>query len=260
MSVPRKIKKAVINPRIIPAYIREKTINGVIAINNAAVDLFQRKKYSVPTGLKEFADVVERARIKTDVNDHLVPLFLEAIALRPRLIVELGVRGGETAFVLERVAGLCKSHLVLVDIDDCPNLDSGPDTFFVHSDDIAFSGRFREWCKDYAIEPRIDILHIDTSHLYEHTVKEIENWFPFLSRGAIVFFHDTNLSAVFRRRDGSMGRGWNNDRGVIRAIEDFLDAPLNEKAGFEGITNGWLVKHDPCCNGFTTLARLDLGG
>jgi hypothetical protein len=81
-------------------------------------------------------------------------------------------------------------------------------------------------------------------------------WFPYLGPQAKAVFHDTNLSAFFRRRDGSVGISWDNQRGVIRAIEEYLGFRIDERRAFCGVVRGWLIRHDPICNGLTVLRRL----
>ena len=88
---------------------------------------------------------------------------------------------------------------------------------------IAVCCRFKR-----SIRQPVDVLFIDTSHLYEHTVKEIEAWFPLLAPNALVMFHDTNLRPNYTRQNGTCGVGWDNDRGVIRAIEEYLGETLDE--------------------------------
>jgi len=115
---------------------------------------------------------------KTDISDHLETLFVESLNLESRLIVELGVGDGESTFVLERVANLWGAKLISVDIEDRADVSTFRDRIFVHEDDIAFAARFPGWCRERGIEPAIDLLFIDTSHLYDHTVSEIRDWFP----------------------------------------------------------------------------------
>ena len=215
----------------------------------------------VPSPFKELNEIKEIAQTRTATNEHLVTMFIESLLLQPKLIVELGVAKGGSTCIFERVARLTGATLVSVDINDCSKASSYEDWFFIHKSDIEFAWEFPAWCREKKIEPRIDILFIDTSHYYEHTVQEIEHYFPLLSERAKVFFHDTNLNNIFFRRDGSMDLGWDNDRGVIRAIEDFLQKSFNEKDAFIDIINGWLIKHDPYCCGLTILEKLPfLGG
>ena len=194
---------------------------------------------------------------KKDICDHLPTIFAEAVAMRPDLIVELGVRDGCSRFSLERAANLSESFLVSVDIEDCSAACNLSDRWhFVKQDDIEFAQRFKNWCHERSIEPSVDVLFVDTSHLYEHTLQELNAWFPLLSPQCKVMFHDTNLRAVYRRLDGTIGRGWNSRRGVIRAIEDYLGAKFNERVDFVITVNDWLIRHWAHCNGFTVMERI----
>jgi len=213
-------------------------------------------KRPTPTGFKPLDEVVERGLLDTDISDHLVSLFTEAVAARPKLIVELGVRGGESTFVLERAAALFDAHIVSVDIEDCQKVSAYPRWTFVKQDDIAFARRFEAFCREKGFFPTIDLLFIDTSHLYNHTVQEIKQWFPFLSDKATVIFHDTNMKEVFFRKNGAIRFGWKNDRGVIRAVEEYLGASFNEDKDFVDYRKGWLIKHVAHSSGFTVLERI----
>ncbi|MEE9269109.1 MAG: class I SAM-dependent methyltransferase, partial [Candidatus Krumholzibacteria bacterium] len=139
---------------------------------------------------------------------------------------------------------------------DCSDVASGGAATFVKSDDVEFAGRFEEWCGERGIDPAIDLLFIDTSHEHEHTVQEIEHWFPLLSPHATVFLHDTNLWETYRRNNGSMGRGWDNERGVIRALEKYFGKTFDETRDFISFANGWVIRHYHTCNGFTILQRV----
>ncbi len=205
---------------------------------------------------KHLGDIQNRALVrKTDISDHLPMLFTESLNIESKLIVELGVGDGESTFVLDRVANLWGAKLVSVDIDDRAEVSSFKDRIFVQSDDISFAAEFTDWCRKRGFEPVIDILFIDTSHLYDHTVAEIRAWFPYLASHCKVFFHDTNMSEVFVRKDGSTGKGWDNQRGVIRAIEEHLDTHFNEKIDFALAHRGWFIRHYTICNGFMILER-----
>jgi len=200
-------------------------------------------------------EIKRKALVRTDVNDHLVTLFAESVSMAPRTIVELGVRDGESTFVMERVAGLFGSKLVSVDVEDCISSCSYEKWYFVRSDDVEFADRFEAWCTESGVDSKIDVLMVDTSHLYDHTVREIECWFPFLADRAKVFFHDTNLREVYKRRDGSIGTAWNNERGVIRALEDYFSTTFDENEDFVDYRDGWLIKHHAVCNGLTVLEK-----
>ena len=72
-----------------------------------------------------------------------------------------------------------------------------------------------------------------------------------------MIFHDTNMATWFRSLDGEVRRGWDNQRGVIRAIEERLGRSYDGAAYFVDIIDGFLVEHRPWCNGLTVLRRID---
>jgi cephalosporin hydroxylase len=200
---------------------------------------------------------LRQSQRRTDISDHLLTLYAEAIEVKPKVTVELGTRGGESTRVLLRVAERCSGTLVSVDIEDCSDIVRSDRWIFVRSDDIELGHTWPDWARRRGLPEGIDFLFIDTSHLYAHTRAEIGAWFPWLPVRAKAVFHDTNARAIYRRRDGSRGPGWNNLRGVIRAIEEHLGVSIDERRGFCGVVDGWLIRHDPICNGLTVLRRLE---
>lgn len=203
-------------------------------------------------GIREWA----LARGGANIVDHLGTMFLETVAVQPRLIVELGVHQGVSRLAFEKAANAVGSSLVSVDIEDCSSVcRPGPGWHFVRAEDVQFARAFGEWCAQRGLEPVIDVLFLDTSHLYEHTVEEIRSWFPYLSRQGKVIFHDTNLRRFYRRRDGTIGIGWNNKRGVIQAIEAYLGTRFDERKDFAATQDGWVVRHWAHSNGLTILER-----
>jgi len=254
MGVKRAIQR-LRQPSKTKSYLGQECARLLAATSCFLVDLRGR---TVPpqSGLVAYDEIVKRSGKRTDISDHLATLFVESIAVRPSLIVELGVRGGESTFVLERVAQIYDSKLVSVDIEDCSGISSYWNWSFIKSDDIAFAESFPNWCGEQGISPLIDILFIDTSHEYIHTLQELTCWLRFLSGRSKVFIHDTNLKLLYRRNDGSLGVGWNNDRGVIAALEAYLSRRFNEKQDFKVFANGWLIEHYANCCGLAILERL----
>ena len=196
----------------------------------------------------------------SDISDHLSNIFYHAMESTPRLIVELGVRGGQSTLALLAAAQLCGAKMLSVDIDDCASLSLSArysSWHFEQCDDIEFgSNRFESWCRANELLPQVDVLFIDTSHRFEHTLSEIEVWTKYLSGNGVMIFHDSNMGeGLYGRMDGSVGIGWDNSRGVIRAIEEYLSASYDEKTFFVEIRNGYLIRHYPNCNGLTVLRR-----
>lgn len=208
------------------------------------------------TNLPALNDIKRNSLTRTAMNEHLETLFVESLTMNPRLIVELGVAKGESARVFAQVARLCSAKLVSVDINDCSRAIDWQDWLFIQQDDVEFAKKFEAWCRERHIEPVIDVLFIDTSHYFEHTLEEIRGYFPFLADHAKVFFHDTNLSTYIFRKDGSVDLGWDNSRGVIKALEVYFGKSFNEKEEFIDFVNPFLIKHYPHCCGLTVLEKL----
>ena len=256
MSFLNNIKKVFKNPRFALLFIPVELLNFIVGV-------FSKSRMgggeSQLTDIQELGEVRKYARtVKGAIGDHLTTLFIESLLAKPKLIVELGVRGGDSTYVLECVAKMCKAYLVSVDIDDFNGDINYEKWEFVRADDLKLAKDFGRWCKKRKIKPTIDVLFIDTSHYFDHTREEIKAWFPFLSTKARVFFHDTNLRTIYPKKDGRFGVGWNNKRGVIRALEDYLGKTFNERVDFIDIVGGWLVRHTDYSGGFTTLLRVDV--
>ncbi len=213
------------------------------------------KKKEVKFSDKYEGEIYRRSLKRTDINDHLLTIYRESIEVKPQVIVELGVRGGESTFVFERVAEKFNSVLISVDIENCSDISKYENWHFVKGDDIEFAEEFEKWCSERGIKPKIDILFIDTSHVYSHTKREMELWFFYLSEKAKVFFHDTNLKFLFKRKDGSLGNGWDNKRGVIKAIEEFCGKKFNENEFFKESCEEFEITHYPFCAGLTILTK-----
>jgi predicted O-methyltransferase YrrM len=198
----------------------------------------------------------------SDIRDHLNELFFMAVSARPKLMVELGTRGGESTRALLAAAALSNATLLSVDINDCAGLDLPYREYwrFIKADDIKFGmDGFKQWCAEEGVEPSIDVLFIDTSHEYEHTKNEIQVWSPYLGADGVMMFHDSNIrNGVYARTDGSFGYSPNRGRGVIQPIEKFLGRRYDENAYFADYANGFLVLHFPHCNGLTVLKKHSL--
>jgi cephalosporin hydroxylase len=196
----------------------------------------------------------------SDISDHLSAIFYFTAAAAPRLVVELGTRGGQSTRALVAAAALSGAQVLSIDIDDCSDVDVGGhrDAWtFVQADDVEFGREvFDRWCSERGLPPSIDVLFIDTSHMLEHTREELEVWLPHLSADATVLLHDTNMSSRVLRLDGSQGWSWDNNRGVVQALEERLGRRYDERTLFADVVSGYAVFHVPYCSGLTVLSRL----
>lgn len=197
---------------------------------------------------------------KSDISEHLNLLYLFLHSAKPRNILELGTRGGESTKVLEKY---CREMNIVgksFDLDEAPDwlIKSKNWRHFV-GDDIHLGKILtstRIWPDGSEFTP-LDFIFLDTSHEYNHTREELEIYVPLLKNeiGAIAF-HDTNLtSSPTIRLDGSVGFGGNNERGVARAIEEYFGFKFDEGSmQVQSISNGNLhFYHQPWCNGFSIV-------
>lgn len=136
----------------------------------------------------------QRCTVWSDIVEHLPTLYDAVVDGNAKTVVELGVRSGNSTTAL--LAGVERSggKLWSVDIRLMPHAVYAPlaraagDLWkFVLGDDLAVADRLPD---------RIDLLFIDSSHHYEHTLAELRLYGPKASR---IFLHDTELE----RPDGS---------------------------------------------------------
>ena len=200
------------------------------------------------------------ATVHSDIRDHTGVIFYEAISSCPRLIVELGTRGGVSTRALLAAAEITNAQVLSIDIEDCSDIDL-PGRLrsrwsFVRADDVAFAGEpFAKFCAAGALQPLADVILVDTSHLFEHTCAEIKSWVPHLRKGGVIIFHDTNMG-IYRCLDKSVGLGWDNERGVIRAIEQFLGRRYDERTLFTDLTCEFGIIHLPWSSGLLIMRKL----
>jgi predicted O-methyltransferase YrrM len=88
------------------------------------------------------------------------------------------------------------------------------------------------------------LIVLDSSHQYEHTVRELELWVPQMDQHSLMLLHDTS---TYARSWDADGRG-----GVQRALDDWVAGRddiellnLNRRVG-EPSTSGELVYQDGC--------------
>jgi len=204
--------------------------------------------------------VVERSVSKvTDISSHLKKIYLETLQFAPELVVELGVRSGESTVALNMAAQHIKAKHVSVDIDDCSGVISDPDWTFIHEDDIELSKRFPQWLSENNLKASIDVLFIDTSHEYHHTLQELVAWLPLLSDRAMVILHDTYSPKIVRMPNGSFYPKVNRfpQDDVRNAFDKFFSVNLPWEKPFTTKVGEWYVEHDPTSFGLTFMKKFN---
>ncbi len=172
------------------------------------------------------------ARSSSDIAELLPILFVMARLQAPKTLVELGTRGGESTRALIKVCDSLGIKGRSVDLSAAPSwlVELENWTHFA-DDDIEFGNKLASeklWPTGEKFEG-IDFLFIDTSHEYQHTVQEIATYWPLVNKGGLIVFHDTHLThKPTWRLSRTLNWGWNNERGVTRAIEEYLNMKIRE--------------------------------
>jgi predicted O-methyltransferase YrrM len=121
----------------------------------------------------------------SDIHLHL-PRFVYLVEkMRPEHVVELGARSGVSTtgwlYGLEGTGG----RLTTVDMDVAPAIGSHGNWVHIQGDDT-----------DPDVVAQVDdcdILFIDTSHAFEHTLWELRTWGAKVRAGGLILCHDTEL-------------------------------------------------------------------
>lgn len=130
----------------------------------------------------------DRCKVPSDIVEHLPTLYDLVVREDARTVVELGVRTGNSTAALLAAIETTGGHLWSVDIRLMPfaHLDplkraAGDAWTFILGDDMRVAGRLPE---------AIDVLFIDSSHHFDHTLAELRLYGP---RAKWIVLHDTEL-------------------------------------------------------------------
>lgn len=120
----------------------------------------------------------------SDIWEHL-PQFVRMVnEVDAYHVIELGTRSGVSTIAwLYALEG--KGRLTSVDIDPKPAIGDWPHWTFIQGDD----------CDPDVLSqlPDAEIVFVDTSHFYEHTVKELNIYRHLVKPGGLIVCHDTQL-------------------------------------------------------------------
>jgi len=199
--------------------------------------------YTIEQAKKELKEL-NREQLQSDTSG-LLDIFLEeSIEIKPKLIVELGVKRGISTISFSKIAKIYDSILVGIDKNDCSKSCDLDGWVFLQGKSMDIGKLFKRWCKSHK-KDGIDILFIDTSHLYEYTVEELDIWIPIMNKTCKVFLHDTNPKIKENIET----------YGVKRALEEFLDFKFNSDEEFCINVKEWNFKHIPNNGGLAILTR-----
>jgi len=173
-------------------------------------------------------DVVEWAKLETDIADQLIRLYELTVNIphRDKVVVELGTRRGNSTRALLAAVNDSGGHLYSVDIGKCwravSALHEEPNWTFTRGDDL-------EVVKQWSLP--IDHLFIDTSHTYEHTLTELREWGGWVKLHGIISLHDIH---------------YRKTPGVMEAIQKYLSENLSfQFTEYKGSNGLGVIKKTP---------------
>lgn len=202
----------------------------------------------------------------TEISSLIPVLFFHSFIQNPKLIVEAGVCLGYSTQSFQQVNRL--THSLLIGIDNDPNAIPAYSNIyngtFALINDLDFPEYYRK--SDFKDTP-IDIVFIDTSHEYTHTLAEIQQFVPLLSANGIIMFHDSYVTPLivdgrraFWRLNNTIQLACENPFGVAPAIKDYFGISFDESAYTNKIFTrdglSWHMIHYPFCNGLTILKKI----
>lgn len=146
-----------------------------------------------------------RLALPSDIQQHLPQLYNETAARPGALVIELGVRSGNSTAAFLAAVTEHSGHVFSCDIHR-PRVpwDGHEQWTFHEGDDLVL-------CDE--LPDGIDVLFIDTSHFYDQTCAELELYVPKVKPGGVVLLHDTELKYP-------EGRPWNDPPFPVRAAVD----------------------------------------
>ena len=137
-----------------------------------------------------FADRLDR---DSDIREYLPYLHDTAKAYPACRVLELGTRKGNSTLAFLAAVEPTRGHVWSVDIDNVTRVPDGmgpwagcPLWTFTHGDDL-------HPAVAAAQPPEVDVLFIDTTHFYDHTLEELRLYAPRVAPGGVILCHDTKL-------------------------------------------------------------------
>lgn len=172
-------------------------------------------------------DYHQLCRTPSDIWLHLPRMVALVEELDAQHVIELGTRTGVSTIAwlhaLERTGG----RLTSVDLDAAPPIGVHPHWTFIQGDDCDPDVVSR-------LEPA-DIVFVDTSHHYSHTVRELNLYRWLVRPGGVMCLHDTELPVPEGAPAGDP------PFPVKRAVREFVKA------------NGYDWLNIPECWGFAVI-------
>lgn len=137
------------------------------------------------------AEYQGRCNVWSDIVDHLPTLHGHVLRYTEPVVLELGVRSGNSTAAFLAAANLVDGHVWSVDI----GLHQAPGWWWQTGRWSPIVGNDLDPTVLARLPQSVDVLFIDTSHAYDHTLAELRTYVPRVKPGGVVLCHDTELEA-----------------------------------------------------------------
>ena len=129
----------------------------------------------------------------SDIREYM-PFLHETAKSYPQVrVLELGARRGNSTLAFLAAAAAVDGHVTSVDVDRVADAPDGmlpwrkaPWWTFIRGDDM-------DGAVQASLPVEVDVLFIDTSHEYEHTLGELRAYMPRVVPGGVALLHDTRV-------------------------------------------------------------------
>tara|TARA_Y100001935_G_C17210070_1_gene459618 strand:- start:300 stop:1001 length:702 start_codon:yes stop_codon:yes gene_type:complete len=151
---------------------------------------------------KNHSDLIQKIgehsiNLDKDMN-HKKIIFDHIVQLESPIILEFGVNTGASSSLFAYLAEQNKGKVFSIDIKNCSDVVISNNWFFLQTNDLN-TEKILDNFKD--LYEGIDLIFIDSYHDADHVEKLTYNWFPYLKKGGIIFFDDTdNLIYKLQKR------------------------------------------------------------
>lgn len=146
---------------------------------------------TVDYGRQLFAEYQGRCNQWSDIVGHLPTLYEWVERYDKAAVLELGTRSGNSTAAFLAAADRVGGHVWSVDI----GLPQAPGWWWQTGLWSPIIGNDLDPAVLSRLPDSVDVLFIDTSHAYDHTLAELHTYVPRVKPGGVVLCHDTELEA-----------------------------------------------------------------
>ncbi len=213
--------------------------------------------------LSTYRDLLAHSNVhNTDFSSHLPVLFCHCFFHNPGIFIESGIRWGDgSTIALGKITQLLNdAHLVGLDIDNCARHYAHlRNAHFLQMNDVQFPAYFPSMGFK---NDKVDFVFIDTSHQYEHTLKEIAAFSSILADNGAITFHDSNVAIhhPVRINGTACYSGLGNPKGVTDGLKTYFNLQFDEGRYLNTYVEKdgylWNLVNYPYCYGFAVAKRI----